>query len=454
MRKTIHILIVLAVALTATASPRYRFRVYLKEKGDEFSIEKPEAFLSEEAIARRQRLGIAVDSTDLPISATHLHALQEAGFTPIVSSKWQRTVVVECADRQAETTLRQLAMVDSVQFVWQGVENAFRSTSVGDTTRLVAQREPLKSLYGYALEQIKQLNGLKLHRAGFRGSGVRVAVIDAGFLHVDRIQAFSSLRLLGTHNVVNPEQSVFSTDEHGTKALSCLAAQAEGQMVGTAPEASYWLIKSEDSDSEYPIEEDYYAAALEFADSVGVDVITSSLGYFSFDADWLSHTAEQLDGQTAFISRAAHCAAEKGLLLFSSAGNEGNSLWRTITFPADAEGIVTVGAVTDKKQRSSFSSVGYTADGRVKPDFVALGTSSCVIDSRGEVTNASGTSFATPILAGMAVCLWQALPQLTPQELIKLLRSEASQCDRPDPELGYGLPNLYKAYKKGKRHAK
>ena len=320
--------------------------------------------------------------------------------------------------------------------------------------RIRPTEEPKKSPYGYGLEQIKLLDGVKLHRAGFRGEGMRVAVIDAGFMNVDRMSLFDSLRLLGTHNVVFPGQSVFEEDEHGTKVLSCLAANAPGWMVGTAPEAAYWLIKSEDGRSEYPVEEDYYVAALEFADSVGVSVITSSLGYFFFDADSLSYTQADLDGRTAFISRAAHRAAEKGLLLFSSAGNEGNGSWGKITFPADTEGILTVGSITNKGVRSQFSSKGLTADGRIKPDVVALGTGSCVIEGSGEISYGSGTSFATPILAGMGICLWQALPQLTAQQLMDLLRQSGSQAERPNAELGYGLPNIYKAYKKGKRYAK
>ena len=438
----------------SVASPRYRFRVYLHTKGEAgYRVDKPEAFLSAEAIARRERMGIAVEADDCPIAPAILDQLAQTGVKPILTSKWMRTVVVESEDYGVEQTLRQLPMVDSVQFVWQGEATA-PLDRVESGERLAPTKEPKKSPYGYALGQIKLLNGLKLHRAGFRGQGMRVAVIDAGFLNADRMRVFDSLRLLGTYNVVSPGQSVFAEDEHGTKVLSCLAANAPGWMVGTAPEASYWLIKSEDSRSEYPIEEDYYVAALEFADSVGVAVVSSSLGYYTFDDDSLSYTQADLDGHTAFISRAAHRAAEKGLLLFSSAGNEGNSTWEKITFPADTEGILTVGSMTSQKERSRFSSKGLTADGRIKPDLVALGSGSCVVVGSGEISYGSGTSFATPILAGMGICLWQALPQLSPQELIDLLRQSGSQAERPDAELGYGLPNLYKAYKKGKKYAK
>lgn len=447
-------LLLLISVFQSVASPRYRFRVYLHTKGEAgYRVDKPEAFLSAEAIARRERMGIAVEADDCPIAPAILDQLAQTGVKPILTSKWMRTVVVESEDYGVEQTLRQLPMVDSVQFVWQGEATA-PLDRVESGERLAPTKEPKKSPYGYALGQIKLLNGLKLHRAGFRGQGMRVAVIDAGFLNADRMRVFDSLRLLGTYNVVSPGQSVFAEDEHGTKVLSCLAANAPGWMVGTAPEASYWLIKSEDSRSEYPIEEDYYVAALEFADSVGVAVVSSSLGYYTFDDDSLSYTQADLDGHTAFISRAAHRAAEKGLLLFSSAGNEGNSTWEKITFPADTEGILTVGSMTSQKERSRFSSKGLTADGRIKPDLVALGSGSCVVVGSGEISYGSGTSFATPILAGMGICLWQALPQLSPQELIDLLRQSGSQAERPDAELGYGLPNLYKAYKKGKKYAK
>ena len=447
-------LLLLISVFQSVASPRYRFRVYLHTKGEAgYRVDKPEAFLSAEAIARRERMGIAVEADDCPIAPAILDQLAQTGVKPILTSKWMRTVVVESEDYGVEQTLRQLPMVDSVQFVWQGEATA-PLDRVESGERLVPTKEPKKSPYGYALGQIKLLNGLKLHRAGFRGQGMRVAVIDAGFLNADRMRVFDSLRLLGTYNVVSPGQSVFAEDEHGTKVLSCLAANAPGWMVGTAPEASYWLIKSEDSRSEYPIEEDYYVAALEFADSVGVAVVSSSLGYYTFDDDSLSYTQADLDGHTAFISRAAHRAAEKGLLLFSSAGNEGNSTWEKITFPADTEGVLTVGSMTSQKERSRFSSKGLTADGRIKPDLVALGSGSCVVVGSGEISYGSGTSFATPILAGMGICLWQALPQLSPQELIDLLRQSGSQAERPDAELGYGLPNLYKAYKKGKKYAK
>jgi subtilisin family serine protease len=275
---------------------------------------------------------------------------------------------------------------------------------------------------------------------------MRIAVIDAGFLNVNRISAFASLKLLGTYNIVFPGSDVFCEDDHGTKVLSCMAANLPGLMVGTAPEASYLLIKSEDVRTEFPIEEDFWAAALEYADSVGVDVVTSSLGYFTFDAGQTVYTSSDLDGRTAFVSQVAEKAAEKGLLIFCSAGNEGVNDWEKITFPSDASDVLTVGAVTEEKTRSKFSSIGFTADYRIKPDIVALGSGACVVGADGNVQHANGTSFSTPIMAGLGVCLWQGLPWLTNKELITLIRQTATQSEHPDVELGYGIPDMYKAY--------
>lgn len=430
------------------AGESFRFRVYLKGKGDSgYSLDRPEEYLSREAIERRQRRGIPVSDSDLPIARAYLDTLWAAGGTPVLESKWFSTVVVAGSDSLLVDRLSSLSMVDSVKWIWKGDEKAGIPNEVTDTSRLILPDLPLKSYYGYAEEQIKMLDGIKLHDAGFKGQGMKVAVIDAGFMNVDRISAFDSLQLLGTHNVVFPGKSVFVGDDHGTKVLSCLAADIPGVMVGTAPKASYWLIKSEDGRSEYPIEEDYWTAAVEFADSAGVDVISSSLGYFNFDADGLGYNQGDLDGRTALISRAADMASSKGLLLFCSAGNEGGGSWGKITFPADAVDVVTVGAITSRKKKSNFSSIGFTADYRVKPDVVALGTESCVIDPGGTIRYANGTSFATPILAGLGTCLWQALPTLSNKEIISLLRRCATKYKQPDAELGYGIPNVYKAYK-------
>ncbi|MDR1203110.1 MAG: S8 family serine peptidase [Tannerellaceae bacterium] len=432
----------------------YGFRVYLKDKGNSgYTVDQPESFLSNAAIDRRLKEGKFVDESDLPISSSYIEIVASTGGEPVVQSRWFSTIVVMTEDSAIVEQLQKLPIVDSVKWVWKG-KRSLATEDVRDTSRLYPSEDVLKSRYGYAEKQIKMLNGIKLHKEGYRGKGMQVAVIDAGFMNVDRMSVFTSVDIIGTRNIVAPEESVYNDEAHGTKVFSCLAANTPGIMVGTAPEASYWLIKSEDGRSEYPIEEDYWTAAVEFADSVGVKVISSSLGYFTFDDEALNYNQSLLGGRTAFITRAAEMAAEKGILLFISAGNEGYGNWGKITFPSDAENVFTIGAITSEKEKSSFSSVGFMTDGRVKPDAVALGTGVTIMDSSGKVRFGNGTSFATPILAGLGICLWQALPWLSNKEVIGLMQRVSSQYKQPDIEMGYGIPDMYKALNTERRNVR
>jgi subtilisin family serine protease len=437
-------------AACLSAGKSYCFRIYLKDKGAApAGRSSPEAFLSPASIERRVLREVTVDETDLPVSQACIDELTAVGVTPLLQSKWMKTVVVESPDSAVVERLQALPFVDSLKCVWDGDgRQEFLSYDEDDKARFTSPDTPLASPYGYAESQIELLNGSRLHASGYRGKGVRIAVIDAGFMNIDRIDAFSSMNLLGTLNVTFPGRSVFCDDDHGTKVLSCMAANLPGVMTGTAPDASFLLIKSEDTRGEYPIEEDFWAAAVEYADSVGVDIISSSLGYFRYDcvADYYSRA--DLNGQTAFVSRVAGIAAKKGLLIVCSAGNEGNSEWEKVTFPADAPDILAVGSITSDKEKSSFSSTGMTADYRIKPDVVALGTGVCVTGSAGQVLLVNGTSFSTPTVAGMAACLWQAFPLLKNTELIKLIKDTSSQHRQPDAQLGYGIPNIFNAYNK------
>ena len=437
-----------ASAASAQAGEQYCYRVYLNSKGADAEIlHTPERFLSPEALARRAKHGVAIAATDVPIAPSHLDAIEATGARIVTKSKWMATVVVESDDSLMADRLKSVAIVDSVRRVWKGAERLEYNTCLDAENTPPPPVGPTETdPYGSARRQLEMLNGIRLHALGKRGQGIRIAVIDAGFQNADRIAAFANLRLIGTHNAVFPGGNVYCDDNHGTKVLSCLAANQPGQMIGSAPEASYLLIKSEDIRTEYPVEEDYWAAALEYADSVGVDVISSSLGYSLFDTPDTVYRTADLDGKTAFITQAAAIAAEKGMLLVVSAGNEGNHAWEKITFPADATDVLTVGAVDNAGHHERFSSTGFTADYRVKPDVVALGGGTTVITSNGHLTIANGTSFATPLVAGLGACLWQALPWLSSREIITLIRQTASQALHPDAENGYGLPNIYKAY--------
>ena len=441
-------LFVLTISLNAAES--YCFRVYLNDKGVETkAVDAPEAFLSQEAIALRNKRFVDITVSDVPINRLVIDAVLSVGCRLVTQSKWMSTLVVECEDSLLIEKISILPMVDSVACVWYGTNRLNAGLCADDKILLEPSNEKLPDEYGYAEAQIEMLNGIPLHNLGRRGQGMRIAVIDAGFLNVDRIKAFAELQLLGTHNVVFPGSSVFCADDHGTKVLSCMAANLPGWMIGTAPEASYLLIKSEDSRTEFPIEEDYWAAAIEYADSVGVNVVTSSVGYAEFDTPEAVYSQDDLDGRTAFISQVAEKAVEKGILLFCSAGNEGNQSWGKITFPGDVSDIITVGAITSEKEHSNFSSTGFTTDNRIKPDVVALGSGVTVIGAEGQVQYAHGTSFSTPIVAGLGACLWQSLHWLTNREIIKLIQQTASQADRPDVEKGYGIPDIYKVYRKG-----
>ena len=436
------------------AGESFCFRVYLKDKGESsFKLFSPEEFLSSESVEKRMIWETFVDETDFPVSQSYLDMLTATGATIVTQSKWMKTVVVESADSMIVKLLTALPIVDSVKCVWSGVDRLSVRPCPDDTSYFVSQDTPGENFYGDAAMQIEMLNGVKLHDAGYRGKGMRIAVIDAGFMNVDRMDAFSSINLLGTHNVTFPGRGVFCEDDHGTKSLSCMAANLKGVMVGTAPEAAYLLIKSEDTRGESPIEEDFWAAAVEYADSVGVDIISSSLGYYKFDGVQEYYSKEALNGRTAFVSRVAAVAAQKGILIVTSAGNEGNNDWGKIVFPADVQDVMTVGSITSDKEKSNFSSVGVTADYRIKPDVVALGSATCVVGSSGQVQHANGTSFSTPTMAGMAACLWQAFPLLKNTELIELIKKSSSQHQKPDAQLGYGIPDMFNAYNKANSDA-
>ncbi|MDF1548107.1 MAG: S8 family serine peptidase, partial [Bacteroidales bacterium] len=304
--------------------------------------------------------------------------------------------------------------------------------------------------YGNSFAQIQIHNGHLMHQAGFQGQGMQVAILDGGFYKVDELPAFDSLRannqILGTRDFVEGDLQVYDADSHGMKVLSTMAGNIPGKLLGTAPKASYWLLRSEQTATEFIIEEHNWVVAAEFADSVGVDLINSSLGYSSFDDKLTNHTYSDLDGNTTLISRGADIAASKGMLVVTSAGNEGFSQWRYISAPADADSILTVGAIMLDGRRAFFSSYGPTFDNRIKPDVSAIGLPSVVSGTGGEVSTSSGTSFSSPIMAGLVACLWQAHPELSNLDIIDIIKRSSSQFNAPDTSLGYGVPDIYAAH--------
>ena len=443
----------LTTAPAAAQGPVRRHFVYFRDKaGTPFSVAQPEAFLSARAVARRTRQGIAVLPRDLPVTPAYVAQVRGVAGNPQVlyTSRWFNAAVVACDS----VTLMRIVALPPVRST-ATLNRSYRLPSpagppVPAPTPAARGSLATRAQYGPAYRQAEQIGALAMHDAGFRGEGIQIAVFDAGFPGVDQIPALQPLfrdqRLLSTRNFVDGGTGVYLRDGHGTNTLSTMAANQPGFYIGTAPQAAYRLFITEDVNSEHPIEEANWLAAAEYADSSGVDVISSSLGYTTFDAPSRSYTYADLNGRTAISTRAATVAARVGMLVLNSAGNEGTQPWHYIAAPADADSIVSVGAVDSLGNHAAFSSYGPTADGRIKPTLAAMGRASAVLAPNGSVFRGSGTSFSCPILAGMVAGFWQANPTLTAQQVIAALTSTASQAAAPDNTLGYGIPNFVRAY--------
>ena len=422
-----------------------KYRVSLKDKAaTTYRLDRPEAYLSPKAIERRKRQHLAIDSTDLPVCTRYVEQIRRLGVRICATGKWENFVTVACSDTTLARRIADLPFVRSVELVWR--KPAKSDTLQRDSLINQPKVYPPDSLYGAAITQLQMSHGDQLHEAGFRGQGMTIAVIDAGYHNADRITSMQNICILGTRDFVNPESDIYAEHSHGLHVLSCMAMNRPHIMVGTAPEAAYWLLRSEDNASEQLVEQDYWAAAVEFADSVGVDVVNTSLGYNVFDDPTWNYRLRDLDGHYALMSRQAAHMADKGMVLVCSAGNAGDEPWKKITPPGDAENVLTVGAIDKKGVLAPFSSVGNTADGRIKPDVVAVGLKADVIGTNGNQRTANGTSFASPVMCGLVTCLWQACPTLTAKELIDLVRRSGDRADYPDNIYGYGVPDLWKAY--------
>lgn len=449
MRKRLLILstLVLLAAGASAQQDTLKYRISLRDKAaTAYSLERPEQFLSQKAIERRRKQNLAIDSTDLPVCRKYVDEIRRQGVNVIVTGKWENFVTVSCNDSALIDRIAALSFVRTAEKVWTAPKTKGEMMSATRDSVVNTPKIYTDSIYGPAITQIQLSNGDKLHDAGFKGQGMTIAVIDAGFHNLDKITAMQNIRVLGTKDFVNPQADLFAESSHGMSVLSCIGMNRPGIMTGTAPEASFWLLRSEDEYSENLVEQDYWAVAVEFADSVGVDVINTSLGYYAFDDKSKNYKYRDLDGHHALMSRQASRIADKGMVLVCSAGNSGMGSWKKITPPGDAENVLTVGAVNKRALLAPFSSIGNTADNRIKPDVVAVGEGSDVIRTDGNQGKANGTSFSSPIMCGMVACLWQACPKLTAKELIELVRSSGDRADCPDNIYGYGVPDIWKAY--------
>lgn len=437
------------LALFPQIAPKSTYWVKLKDKnGTPYQINHPETFLSQRAINRRIKQLIPIDETDLPVSPVYLDSLKKRGLEVVHTSKWLNGITVRTADTALILKIATLPFVTFIQLTKPAITKK--------STFLKFREEELNTTidpanYGNAIFQLTQLNGQYLHNKGFRGKGMQIAILDAGFWHINEISAFDSLRttnrILGTRDFVDPQSDIYQQHTHGMSVLSTMAGNLPGSLVGTAPDASYYLFRTEDDPTEYLVEEDNWVAGAELADSLGVDVINSSLGYYAFDDPVMNHPYSDMNGKKTRITQGANMAFQKGILVVASAGNEGNVKWKHIIAPADGENVIAVAAVDQSGKRASFSSVGPAFGGAIKPNVAAMGSQTYLITSNGLPGYSSGTSFSSPVLAGMGACLLQANPYSNVKQIKMAIEQSASMYNKPDSLLGFGIPDFEKADK-------
>jgi hypothetical protein len=418
-----------------------RYFVSFKDKTNTpYSVSSPQQFLSQKSIDRRTKEKFTTNESDLPVDPGYVQGVKAGGASVFFKSRWFNGVLIQCSSSVA-SVVSSLPFVANVELVAPGAQliggrkstiNKFKQS--GATTTLQNQT------------QLQMIGLDQMQAAGYHGDGMDVAVFDAGFIGVNTLPAFQAIfqqgRLMDAFNFVNNSNDVYSAFYHGTEVLSIMAASVANTYQGGVDQANYFLYQTEDAFSEYRVEEYNWLFAAERADSAGVDVINSSLGYNTFDDPTMDYTYSDLDGKTSVVSRAASMAADRGIVVVNSAGNEGDNSWQYIDVPADARGVLACGAVNYSGVRSPFSSTGPTSDGRIKPDVCALGEGDVVISTTGTITTGSGTSYSSPLIACLAAGLRQALPQASAKEIYKRIITSASQATQPDTLLGYGIPNF------------
>lgn len=457
MKKILPVLIILF--LTTSLQAQYtKIIIQFKDKGSNtFSIANPSQYLSQRALQRRTKYNIAIDSTDLPITKRYIDSIRLAGDVNILSaSKWLNQVLIQAADSAALSKIRSFPFVKSAQPVGLriAVESPVPGKFVETVTPLIVPATSRTAAttdyfdYGSSYGQVHIHEGEFLHNKGFRGENVVIAMLDAGYQQYKTLSVFDSVRMngqvLGERDFVTFDNSVNEDDAHGMYCLSIIAANRPGKMIGTAPKAGFLLLRTENSVGEYPIEEHNWVAGAEFADSAGADMITSSLGYNIFNDPAFNHTYSQLYRNAAQVTQGAALACKKGMIVTNSAGNDGSNSWKYISFPADADSVCAVGAVTPTGDPAAFSSYGFP--GKVKPNVASVGVSTVIAGLNNEVVNGNGTSFSNPNLAGLIACLWQAFPAYNNMKILDAVYKSASHYTTSDDRSGFGIPNFRKAY--------
>ena len=434
----------MSVQLWGQIAPNKYFIAFTDKNSSPYSVSRPGEFLTQRAVGRREKQGIAIVENDIPVNQHYVDAIKKFNVGILTRSKWFNGVTVLCPDPAIIDSILLLPFVKRIEkdVFFNNVtnyisNNKFISEEVShepfmqDVIPQVTVNNVNQAFnYGASFRQIHMLRGDSLHKMGYRGEGMVIAILDAGFYHADNLRAFDSLitnnQILGTKDFVYPGNNVYNEYEHGMEVLSCMGANLPGELIGTAPKASYWLLRSEDYYSENLIEEYNWVAAAEFADSAGADIINSSLGYTHFDNVAVSHTCNDMDGNTTPVTKGANMACGKGMIVVNSAGNYGGSAWKCLSAPADGYGALAVAAVDSNGIRASFSSTGEAAH-RIKPNVAAMGQAVVVSSTIGTITHSSGTSFSCPIIAGLAACLWQAAPGWSNNSILRAIELSGSQ---------------------------
>ena len=425
--------------------------VYFKDKpSSQTFLSNPLSMLSQRALDRRTLQNIALVINDVPVHQPYIDAVTAAnGIEVKAKSKWLNCLHVRGL-QQDIAALINTTFVEKIIFANKNIAQLGKPAFTSSNT---AVNKPFETAvtynYGSSANQIQMLNGHILHQQNFTGAGKIMAILDSGFINVNTIAPFQRIRdnnqLLGGYNFVDRNTIIYDRHNHGTNVLSTIAGYVDNQLVGTAPDAQFYLFITEDINSENPVEESYWVEAAEMADSLGVDVIHSSLGYFGYDNPNYSYTYSDMTGNKAFASKGANIAFSKGMIVVCSAGNEGSSAEPHVGVPAEATNVIAVGAVKADRTIASFSSIGPSFDGRVKPDVMAQGQAAVVASTSGAIATANGTSFSGPIFAGMITSLWQAIPNATNTQVVDFVKQASDRFANPTAQYGYGIPNFQNA---------
>ena len=426
-----------------------KYWIFFSDKNNsEHSVKQPSEFLSPESIARREKMNIPVRNIDIPVNEQYIKTIQNTGVEVIVQSRWLNAISIKINSSVQLEKIKQLPFVTKIQPVKKYVP--VQETIPLNNTAFYRTADIGSNDYGGAYNQNHMIDIDFLHALGFTGQGIKIAVLDGGFYGVDIGEGFESFwnkdQILETRNFADDNDSVFHSSTHGSNVLSIMGGDMPGEYIGSAPDAKFYLFRTEVTSSETLAEEDFWVEGAEYADFVGADIINSSLGYTTFDDTLQNHTYEDLDGNTAIATIAADIAASVGILVCNSAGNEAASSWHFIGVPADGDSVFTIGAVDANENYASFSSVGPTFDGRIKPNVAGQGAGTAYIDQSGAVLFGSGTSYSSPLIAGACASLWSAFPELTNMEIMQIVMESASQFTEPDFLLGYGIPSFAQAY--------